>query len=82
MTEKELFEKLREIASSIMGISLESVLPTSTQDDIPEWDSLGHLRFIMSIEEELNVTFSMMEIPKYKSIEKLIFEIKKQKTIL
>ncbi len=81
MTEIDILNSLREISSNIMNISPDSIDLNTKQDDIPEWDSLAHLRLIMSIEEELSVKFSMIEIPKYKSIEALVAEIKKQKGI-
>lgn len=82
MTETEIFEKLRDIISSIMGVSQEIITHSSKQGEIPEWDSLGHLRLIMTIEEDFDVKFSMLEIPKYTSIEALMSEIKRQKNIL
>lgn len=79
MTEEEIVEKLRTIVSDIMNISPGIIKSNSTQKEIPEWDSLGHLRLIMSIEEEFSVKFPMIEIPNYKSINTLVAEIKKQK---
>lgn len=81
MKEEELFDKLREIASTIIDISPDSIKMDSKQEDIPEWDSLTHLRLIMAVEEAFMVKFSMIEIPKYRTIDALITEIKHQKNI-
>lgn len=79
MTEIEVETKLRNIFSDILGIEPEMVKRNSRQEDILEWDSLGHLRLIMTIEEEFSVKFSMNEIPRYKSIDSFITEILNQK---
>jgi acyl carrier protein len=79
MEEEEILIKLRELVSDIMEISSETLKSNSKQEDIPEWDSLGHLRLIMALEEEFAVKFPMMEIPQYNSVDALIKEIIKQK---
>lgn len=82
MTEEEIVKKLCKLASDILDILPETIKLNSKQEDIPEWDSLAHLRLIMSIEETFLVKFSMLEIPKYKSVDALVAEIKKQKNII
>lgn len=81
MTEEHIVKILRKLASEILDISPETIKSNSKQEDIPEWDSLAHLRLIMSIEETFSVKFPMLEIPKYKSVDDLVAEIKKQKNI-
>jgi acyl carrier protein len=39
-----------------------------TSDDIPEWDSVGHLDLIMEIEKEFNIK---IEIEEMFEVEKL-----------
>jgi len=78
MADIEIIEKIQEIASYIFEVAPETIQLTSKQEDIPEWDSLGHLRLIMSLEEIFLVKFPMDIIPTYKSVEALVTEIKKQ----
>jgi len=80
MTESEILRIIKNIASDIMNVSSDIISIETKQEDIIEWDSLSHLRLIMSIEEEFSVKFSMIEIPKLKSIRLLINEIIRQTT--
>jgi len=46
---------------------LENVAPGS----IPQWDSLGHVTLISTIENELGIRFSPEEIARIDSVESL-----------
>ena len=39
----------------------------TTARDIPQWDSLSHVRLIVFLEEELGVRFSTAEIQEFKN---------------
>jgi acyl carrier protein len=43
------------------------------------WDSMMHIQVIMTIEEELDVSFSPEDIPKLTSLQKLVAKIKELK---
>jgi acyl carrier protein len=44
----------------------------SSRNNIPGWDSIGHLNLIVETEEKLKVTFSKDEIENIKSVKGLI----------
>lgn len=78
MTEAEAVKKIGNIFSDIMDVSPDLVKIDTLMEEIPEWDSLGHIRLIMSVEEEFSVKFPITEIPKFKSINALVEGILKQ----
>ena len=45
-------------------------------ENVPGWDSLGHMRIITEIEEKLNLEFDIDEIVGIDTIQKLIEMIK------
>ena len=48
--------------------------------DFEGWDSLAHIGIIISLEEELKLSFSIGEISKVENIGELIDLIKKKKS--
>ena len=41
---------------------------TLSADDVPGWDSLTHVRFILSVEREFAVRFSASEIATFANV--------------
>lgn len=60
------------------GVGVDEIGDTSSQDDIPKWDSLGHLNLVVALEEEFNIQLSddqIVELLNYKLIFETIKEI-------
>lgn len=45
------------------------------REDLPSWDSLGHIRLIAAIEEEFSIRFSIEEIEGLTSVGTLVERI-------
>ena len=43
-----------------------------TAKQIPQWDSLGHVQFMVSVEQAFGVRFSTSELRKYANIGELL----------
>jgi acyl carrier protein len=43
-----------------------------TADDIEDWDSLSHIRFMVAIEKEFGVRFTSAEIEDTKNVGELV----------
>ena len=52
--------------------------PNSRFEQVPGWDSLGHMKIISVIEKELKTTFDIEEIIGVNTVKKLIILIKKK----
>ncbi len=57
------------------GLSIEDEW---TSDDIPKWDSLGHLNLVSELEKEFNITFNIEEMFAINSISDCIKIINKK----
>ena len=44
------------------------VTPTTTAADIEEWDSLNHIRLVMSVEQKFGLSFSAAEVGALKNV--------------
>jgi acyl carrier protein len=61
-------KRLEKVISSVFPIETETIDNEWTSDDIPEWDSVGHLDLMMEVEKEFSVK---IEIEEMFEIEKL-----------
>jgi acyl carrier protein len=72
MDRNELLGKILDICRDIFGVD---ILENTKREDVDSWDSLGHLRLMMSIELSFEVKFSMNQIPELDSIKKIVDSI-------
>jgi acyl carrier protein len=45
--------------------------PSTTADDIEEWDSLTHIQLIVALEKHFKIKFTTAEITSYKNVGQL-----------
>lgn len=67
----EIKNKVCEIVASICGVEVSEVSENSTVGDFPQWDSVGHLSILSSVEEAFDISFEpeeMMEMEDVKDI--------------
>ncbi|MCU0284912.1 MAG: acyl carrier protein [Acidobacteria bacterium] len=68
-------ERLEKVIRGVFPIETETIDENWTSDDIPDWDSVGHLNLIMEIQKEFAVKIEieeMFEIEKLGDIRKLL----------
>ena len=64
-----LSQKLYEIISNVMNISIDMLNDQSGPKNIKNWDSFNGLVLVDEIENKFNVKFSLEEIIDIKTIE-------------
>lgn len=63
-------ERIKEIIADTLGIDIERITDDLAAGDIEEWDSVGNLTIISTIEEELEVDIpieDLYELKQHKS---------------
>jgi acyl carrier protein len=63
--------KLTNAISELFGIPAESVRPETGRDSLPEWDSIGHLMLILSVEKAYGIRFPAAELGELTSSQKI-----------
>jgi acyl carrier protein len=66
----ELYGKLTEIFHDVFDDEIV-LTPQLTADDVDGWDSLRHIRLILSIEKGFHVQFTAAEVGRLKNVEDL-----------
>lgn len=66
-----LHDRLQEIARAVFGDDELELTDSTTPQDVPGWDSLGHVNFIYAVEEEFGVQFSEDEFAGFADVGEL-----------
>jgi len=69
-------KRLSLIMLDIFDVKEHDITDESSMDNIDKWDSLGHLKLIMSIEKEFGVSIDATDIIELTSLKKIILYLK------
>ena len=72
-------ERINEIIADTLGIDIERITDDLAAGDIEEWDSVGNLTIISTIEEELEVDIPIEDLYELNNIKAIVEEIIKLK---
>lgn len=72
MTEPEIYERLTPIFREVFDDDELIVRPELTADDVPEWDSMTHVRLILSIEREFRARFPAADVSNLNNVGELV----------
>lgn len=61
MTKEELLEELKLIFGTLFN-DVSELNPSTSADDIPDWDSLNHALLIDKIEKKYEMKFELLEV--------------------
>ena len=66
-----IFEKLNTVFRDIFEDETIDVNPKLTAKEVENWDSLSHVRLILSVEKEFDVSFSTAELSQFENVGQL-----------
>jgi acyl carrier protein len=72
MDSEPIYQKLNKIFREVFDDDSLTVGPTTKAADIADWDSLNHIRLIVSIESTFEVRFAVNEIEELKDVGGLV----------
>jgi acyl carrier protein len=68
MEAQEIYARLTPIFRDVLDDDDLVPTPELTARDVPEWDSLRHIRLIVSVERELGIKFTTAEIGALENV--------------
>ena len=68
MDEPQIYQRLTEIFQDVFDEDSIEVTPKLSADDVDGWDSLTHIRLILTIEKVFKIRFSTSEIAKLENV--------------
>ncbi len=72
MEESQIYLRLREIFEDVFDDDSIEVTPQLSAKDVDGWDSLTHIRLILTVEKAFKVKFSTTEIGKLQNVGDLV----------
>lgn len=71
--------QVKQIIARVLNVELGVITDTLSSGDIPEWDSVGNLAIISTIEQELEVEFPLEDLFDLTSVKSIIDEVNQLK---
>ena len=68
-TNIELLEKVRTVLAKALNVELNDISPDTTFGDLPQWDSMGHMEVMISLEEHFSVEINADTISELISVQ-------------
>lgn len=69
--------QVKEIIARVLNVDIAVVADDLSSGDIPEWDSVGNLAIISTLEQELDLEFPLEDLFDLTSVRSLIDEVNK-----
>lgn len=68
MDDPQIYGRLQDIFRSVFDDESINLAPQLSANDVDDWDSLTHIRLIMTVQKEFKVKFSTAEIGKLENV--------------
>jgi acyl carrier protein len=78
MDETQIYARLTEIFESVFDDDSIQLTPGLTARDVDGWDSLAHIRLMLTVERAFKVKFSTSEIGKLENVGGLVAIIREK----
>lgn len=72
MESNAIYQQLTRVFAEVFDDDAIVLTPTTTAEDVDGWDSLNHIRLIVSVEKAFQIKFSTPEIAKLKNVGELV----------
>ena len=71
MTRSEIVTKIRDVLADVVDDPSLQLSETTTADDVPEWDSINHVKLLIGLESDLGFRFETQEVSGLKNVGEL-----------
>lgn len=72
MTSEEILGKVAALVRDIFDDETLEVTPSTTAEDVAEWDSTNHVRLMVAVEAEFGVRFETDEISEPQNVGEIV----------
>lgn len=72
MTSDIIMSTVKNVFQYVFNCDDISLSSATCQDEVEDWDSIGHIRLLSSLEEEFNLTIPLEDTVKFNSIKDIV----------
>jgi acyl carrier protein len=72
MEEPQIYARLADVFHDVFDDDSIEITPQLTAKDVDGWDSLAHIRLILTVEKAFKIKFSTSEIGKLENVGELV----------
>jgi len=65
-------ERVANVFNAAFAAPVESITEETTPDDVPKWDSLGHMSMVALLEKEFGLQFEVDEIMEMATVRRIL----------
>jgi acyl carrier protein len=76
MSDEETLGTLSQILGDLLGNDAIVLKPETRRDDVPDWDSLMYMNFIVMVEMRFGIKFRVAEIESFKDVGAVVAAIR------
>jgi acyl carrier protein len=69
---EQIYRRLTDVFRSVFDDDNIVVIPELSAKDVEGWDSLNHLRLIITVQKEFNVKFSAAEVNRLDNVADMV----------
>lgn len=75
MTKNELIDQVRDLLGEVFGVDAQLIDGETQFGDFPQWDSLGHMDLMISLESSFGIEISAETISTLTSLPAILEHI-------
>ena len=76
MINEKIEKTVKGIISSLFNVEESNIINSSSPETIQEWDSLGQMNLVMSLEEEFGISFTDNQVIEMVNFELICLTVK------
>jgi len=76
MTDQDIVDALSRILRILLRDEATVLTPQTTRPDVPGWDSLMYINFIVAVESEFGIKFKLADVESFETVGDIVQQIK------
>jgi len=76
MTEQEILNQLTQILRDLLGDDSIVLAMETKRDQVPGWDSLAYVSFIVAVEIKFGLKFGVAEVESFQNVGAIVQRIR------
>jgi acyl carrier protein len=73
-----IFQQLQDAIATTLKVPASKITETTKSEDLPAWDSLGHVNLMMTLEQTFDVFLDVEDFSKLNSVPAIVEYLKEQ----